>query len=74
MKLIKIINQHRRDFTGLYECEGCRNQEEKSGYDDGNFHDNVTPRMVCKSCEQSRIDLGIEGEKVQTKYPAGMQV
>jgi hypothetical protein len=28
MKIKKIINQHRRDFTAIYECEqGWRNNE-----------------------------------------------
>jgi len=34
MKLIEITSQHRRDFHGIYECEGCGNKEEHSGYFD----------------------------------------
>jgi ribosomal protein L37AE/L43A len=69
LKLIKIINQHRRDFNGIYKCEGCGDEEKHSGcYDDRNFHDNVTPEWKCSKCGKSTIDLGIKPKLVQTKY------
>lgn len=74
MKILQIVSQNRRDFKAVYECEGCRNQVTKSGYDDDNFHTNVVPNMPCKECGKSRNDLGIQGEIVQTKYPSWMTV
>ncbi len=74
MKLLKITSQHRRDFTGTFECEGCKHTEVKGGYDDRRFHDEVIPKMVCKNCGKSSVDLGSEPQFVQTKYPAGYQV
>ncbi|MFK3936588.1 hypothetical protein ACI2JA_03605 [Alkalihalobacillus sp. NPDC078783] len=74
MKIIKIINQHRRDFTALYECEGCSYQKKSDGYDDRHFHDNVVPSIKCDECKESRNSMGIAGEKVETKYQEGFQV
>ncbi|MEW8091280.1 MAG: hypothetical protein AB2784_16810 [Candidatus Thiodiazotropha endolucinida] len=66
MKIKKIISQHRRDFTAIYECEHCGHTEEASGYDDRHFHENVIPDMVCSKCgkkaDESYRPLG-------TKYP-----
>ena len=74
MKLIEKINQMRRDFTGLYECEGCGNQETHGGcYDDEYFHQSVTPNWKCDKCGKSTIDLGKEPAKVVTRYPEGEQ-
>ena len=53
MKIKKIINQYRRDFYAIYECEHCGDIEEKSGYDDRNFHENIIPAMKCKSCRRT---------------------
>lgn len=69
MKLIEKRNQFRRDFNGLYECEGCGNREEVQGcYDDRYFHDEVTPNMKCSKCGKSTNDLGVKAERVSTKY------
>ncbi len=69
MKLIEKKNQYRRDFTGIYKCENCGNVEEIGGcYDDDNFHVNVAPTFKCEKCGKSTNDLGLEPEKVQTKY------
>jgi hypothetical protein len=53
MKIQKILSQHRRDFRAIYECEHCGATEEKSGYDDDNFHRNVIPSMACPQCGKS---------------------
>lgn len=74
MKIKEILNQYRRDFTAIYECESCGATETGDGYDDRNFHDNVIPDMVCRKCNKSRNTLGIKGEKTETKYPEGMQI
>ena len=74
MKIKKLLSQNRRDFYAIYVCESCGYEEERSGYDDRNFHDNVIPNIKCKQCEKSRNDLGIVGELTQTRYPEGMQV
>lgn len=69
MKIKEITHQHRRDFYAIYECEDCEYvTNEKSGYDDRNFHDNVIPRMPCENCGKSREELGIKGEITLTKY------
>ena len=72
MKIIQITNQHRRDFSAIYECEGCGNKESLGGgYDDRFYHDNVIPSIKCDSCGKSRKDIGIVAESTQTKYSAG---
>jgi len=58
MKIKKITNQHRRDFTAIYWCEHCGYEIKGSGYDDDNFHRNVIPAMKCKKC----------GKKADTSY------
>lgn len=50
MRIKEIINQHRRDFTAIYECEHCQNESKGSGYDDAHFHAKVIPEMVCTEC------------------------
>ena len=71
MKIEKIISQSRRDFTAVYVCEHCGATKEGGGYDDGNFHMNVIPAMVCKSCGKTAAD---NYRPLATKYPDGMQV
>jgi transcription elongation factor Elf1 len=50
MKIKTILNQSRRDFNAIYECEHCNHEEKGSGYDDSFFHNNVIPSMACESC------------------------
>lgn len=68
MKLKTIVSQRRRDFIGIYECEDCHTEDEKRGYDDDYFHQNVTPKMKCSNCGKTTLDLNIPIEPVQTKY------
>ena len=75
MKIKKIIEQHRRDFTALMECEFCGNQQMNNcGYDDRNYHDNVIPNIECSKCGKSTISEGGEIERTPTKYPEGFQI
>jgi len=76
MKIIKIASQYRRDFYADMECEGCGNIDRKvSGYDDRYFHDEVIPNKIrCSNCGKTRSELGITGEKTETKYPEGFQI
>ena len=74
MRIKQMINQHRRDFTALYECESCGHTKKRSGYDDRNFHDNVIPSIQCDNCGKSRNDLRIQSDITETKYPDGMNV
>jgi predicted RNA-binding Zn-ribbon protein involved in translation (DUF1610 family) len=75
MKIKRIIRQYRRDFYADYECEGCGHiTQNKSGYDDANFHENVIPAMKCPSCGKTVLECGAEYRPLQTKYPAHIQV
>jgi predicted RNA-binding Zn-ribbon protein involved in translation (DUF1610 family) len=67
MKIKTIESQHRRDFTAIYECEHCGHTKRGGGYDDGNFHQNVIPNMVCESCGEKAPD---EYRPLSTKYAA----
>ena len=71
MRINKIVSQHRRDFTAIYECEHCGSTHEGSGYDDANFHNNVIPDMVCKSCG---LKADSEYRPLTTKYDEGQIV
>lgn len=66
MKIKKIIDQMRRDFTAIYECEHCGHEHEAHGYDDSNFHQNVIPKMKCEGCgKESDSDY----RALAPKYP-----
>ena len=67
MKIKKIISQHRRDFTAIYECEHCGNTKEGYGYDDENYHKNVIPKKKCSKCGKM---AGENYTPKTTKYPA----
>ena len=71
MRIQKILRQHRRDFTAIYECEHCGYTEEDSGYDDSYFHTSVVPAMECPKCGKV---AGDGYRALTTKYPDGMQV
>lgn len=71
MKIKTILNQHRRDFSALYECEHCGHEYKGGGYDDANFHKNVIPQMKCTACEKKASD---EYRALTTRYPEGMVV
>ena len=66
MQIKKIINQSRRDFDAIYECEHCQYTHENYGYDDTNFHVNVIPKMKCPECGLSASD---DYRPLTTKYP-----
>lgn len=74
MKINKILSQHRRDFTAEMQCEGCGHVAKVGGYDDANFHQNVIPKMKCRECEKSSVDLGADYRPLQPKYPEGFQI
>jgi len=75
MFIKQILRQNRRDFHADYECEKCGHiEEDKSGYDDSNFHNNVIPAMVCPKCGESANSLGSNYRPLTTKYPDGFQV
>ena len=66
VKIKKILNQSRRDFTAVYECEHCGKEQEGNGYDDKNFHENVIPKMLCDSCEKTSPP---DYRALATQYP-----
>ena len=71
MKIKKIISQHRRDFHAIYECEHCGYTEERGGYDDTYFHNNVIPNMECKKCGKKADE---DYRPLATKYPDSQTV
>ena len=74
MKLIEKLDQFRRDFTGLYECECCKKQIELKGYDDRNWHDKLVPKIKCPNCFNSTKSLGVAIDRIETKYPESLVV
>ena len=68
MKIQKIISQCRRDFQAIYECEFCGATEKDSGYDDQDFHKEVIPAKICKSCGK-KADASYR--PLTTKYHEG---
>ena len=71
MRIKKILSQHRRDFTAVYECEHCGFEEKSNGYDDANFHNNVIPVIKCKKCGK---DASKDYRPLTTKHPEGYQI
>ncbi len=71
MKVTRKFDQFRRDCSCDMECEGCGEKDTYTGaYDDRNFWDNVVPGFKCEKCGKSTKDLGLEPEKIETKYSA----
>jgi len=66
MKIKRIIEQTRRDFTAIYECEHCGYEKKGYGYDDTNFHVNIIPKMKCPTCEKIAPK---DYRPLTTKYP-----
>ncbi len=66
MKIKEIVSQHRRDFQAIYVCEHCGKEEKGYGYDDSNFHQNVIPNKICKSCGEKSPD---NYRGLSPKYP-----
>ena len=71
MKIKTILDQYRRDFFAIYECEHCGHEKKGRGYDDANFHQNVIPQMKCPECDKV---AGDDYRALETKYPEGMTV
>jgi transcription elongation factor Elf1 len=75
MKIKKILDQTRRDFVAMMECQFCGHEEKNgSGYDDRYYHDNVIPEMKCKKCGKSTNSENATVEIRPTKYPEGYQI
>jgi len=71
MKIKRITDQNRRDFSAVYECESCGEEEKGSGYDDTYFHQVVIPGMKCKKCGKK---AGDDYRPLTTKYPDSMVI
>ncbi len=71
MRIKKILSQHRRDFRAIFACEHCDEETQQGGYDDGHFHQNVVPAMVCGSCGET---AGADYRPLATKHADGVQV
>lgn len=59
MKIHKVNNSYGYDFYWEGICEHCSaiNEKMPPGYDDTNYHKNVIPKMICKSCGKNRDGL-----------------
>jgi len=71
MRIKEILNQYRRDFTAVYECEHCHHTITSSGYDDAYFHANVVPSIICTACGKK---AEANYRPLTTKYDEGEQV
>ena len=71
MHITRIISQHRRDFTAIYECEHCDHRHQSWGYDDAYFHNEVLPNRECSKCDKK---AGPNYRPLTTKYPEGFQI
>lgn len=71
MRIKKILQQHRRDFEAIYECEHCGHEYKGDGYDDANFHQNVIPKWKCPKCGKVADE---SYRPLTTKYPEGFQI
>lgn len=71
MKIQKILQQIRRDFTAIFECEHCGYTVKKRGYDDTYYHQNVIPKMACPKCSKKASQ---DFRPLTTKYPDEVQV
>ena len=65
MRIKKILDQHRRDFYAIYECDHCDYTCEGQGYDDDHFHQYVIPQMVCPICGKTASE---DYRPLTTKY------
>ena len=77
MKLIKILDQSRRDFQGQYKCEFCEHiatDEGMDSYDDRYYHDTIISNKKCPKCNKSTISEKGIIERTPTRYPEGFQV
>ena len=74
MKIKTMLDQSRRDFTAIYECEGCQYEAEGRGYDDKFFHETVIPAMRCHVCGKTSAECGADYRPLTTKYPEGFQI
>lgn len=71
MKIKRILNQSRRDFTAEYECDHCGHIHTGSGYDDAYFHNQVIPDMKCEKCGKTASK---DYRPLAPKYPDGYQI
>ena len=78
MKIKEMLQQSRRDFWALFECQFCGHVVEKRGYDDTFYHQRVIPDMKCPKCQKSVTENADEMSEIYepqaTKYPDGLQV
>lgn len=67
MKIVKTYNWNRRDFCYDAECKHCGHTENnKSGYDDNNYYNNVIPDMKCSNCGESTNSKPTDAPKTIT--------
>jgi hypothetical protein len=55
MKIKKVIDRIRYDFSAILQCEHCENEQRLgTGYDDIFYHERVIPEITCKECGKNR--------------------
>ena len=71
MHIKEILQQNRRDFKAIYQCEHCGFEVEGRGYDDLNFHENVIPAFTCSNCSRKADE---NYQPLSPKYPEDFQI
>ena len=71
MRIKEITYQSRRDFKAKFICPHCGYEEEKWGYDDAYFHQNIIPDIKCPKCGKTENSDYVPR---QTKYPENMEI
>jgi len=63
MILVKLTGSVRSDFWGDWQCEFCHSEfENKRGYNDINYRQNVIPKLPCPVCfRNSNFDTEYAG-------------
>ena len=72
MRVKQIISQNRRDFRAIFECEHCKFELERSGYDDRYFHYQVVPSLKCPECGKTADKKTYR--PLDPKYPEGTTI
>lgn len=57
MILIEIKSRQMNDFFGMFECQNCKAIYKERGCSDAFYLNEVIPRMKCKECGLTQMDI-----------------